>query len=597
MTAARILILGLTIAWTSLASAAPQSVPHIRRVAIVVGANQPPPGRQALRYAHDDAKRMSEVLRRVGDFADVRVLLDPRPRDLLATLQNVDEQARAAGGTGLVVFYYSGHSDGRSIFPNGETLALTDIRDRLAAMNVRIRVGILDTCRGGGWTQTKGLSVGPPLDPIDLLNLATEGTALIASSAGLENAHEGDAVKGSFFTHHLAAGLLGAADSTRDGDVTLQEVFDYAKARTIRDTALLAPTPQHPSFDIDLRGRQDIVLASIRGSASALVIAPPRALLQVVHLDSGLVIAEAPPSTTALRLAVAPGQYLVRRSEAGRVWAKQVAVRPGQTIKVAEADLQLSGTQSIAMKGDDAPIDRASTSPQGWWIFQVGAGVTTGPSRVWGSSAPLQTSDTRGEPQMETLERSFALTGGLTYGITDRLTWAVPLPAFAYRFGEAGELELIARGGLTGIGYSSIEDLLGTVDAGAAVRAWVWPSLSLVGAANVDWEFNTSDMVARGMLTSRGSVGLAWEPSTFVSVHFGTGLAVPHRTTEPPAYATPLTSSVSIGSIQSLGYRSLPLIQLHLTPKFSIDGYASWSIDVRGGAVRDRYLGGITWAF
>jgi len=590
----KILILGLAFTAITIAHAAPDAVPHLRRVAIVVGANEPPPGHQPLRFAHADAKRMSEVLRRVGDFADVRVLLDPHPRELLALLQEIDEQARAAGGGGLVLFYYSGHSDGRSLFPHGETLAITDVRERLARMNARIRVGILDTCRGGEWTSTKGLSVGPPLDPIDLLNVATEGTALIASSAGLENAHEADAVKGSFFTHHFTAGLLGAADIGRDGDITLQEAFDYAKERTVRDTAMLAPTPQHPSFDIDMRGRQDIVLASTRGSASALEILAPRALLQVVHLDSGLVIAEAPPSTSTLRLAVAPGQYLVRRSEGTRVWAKQVAVRSGETIKVAEGDLQLSGTPAIAVKGV-SPIDSASSSPKGWWILQIAAGVTTGPARIWGPS-PLQTRETTSDTQTtETLERSFTGSGGLTYGITDRLTWAVPMPAFAYRFGQAGSLELIPRAGLTGLGYSTVESWVGTVDAGAAVRAWASPTLSFIGAGALDWEF--SSLMARGMLTASASAGLAWEPSSLVSVHLGAGLAVPHRTSEPPEMSIPLTSTFSIGSIQSLGYRALPLVQLHISPKFSLDGYASWSVDVHGGAVRDRYLGGITWAF
>ena len=586
--------IAITAAWIGSASASPESVPHLRRVAIVIGANDPPPGHQALRFAHDDANQMSDVLRRVGQFADVRVLLDPHPSELLALVQEVDDQARAAGGDGLVLFYYSGHSDGQSIFPHGEKLAIADVRDRLAHMDARIRVGILDTCRGGGWTQTKGLTVGPALDPIDLLDVATEGTALIASSAGLENAHETDAVRGSFFTHHLAAGLLGAADHSGDGEVTLQEAFDYAKDRTVRDTALLAPTPQHPSFDIKLHGRQDIVLASLRASSSALEIAAPRALLQVVHLDSGLIIAEAPPSTKPLRLAVAPGQYLVRRVDAGQVWAKQVTVGPGETIKVSETELELSGNPTIAVKGVE-PIERASSLPKGWWSLQLAAGVTTGPSRIW---APSEfASDGRSGGNTAELERSSAATGGITYAITDRLTWAVPVPAFAYRFGRAGDLEVVPRAGLTSLGYSSIEGWIGALDGGAALRAWQTPTLSLIAAADAQWDFNTASGTAtRGILTLSSSLGVAWEPDALVTLHLAAGVAVPHRTLEPPAMTTPLTSSFSFGSIQTLGFRALPLIQIHVSPRLSLDGYASWSIDVHGGTVRDRYLAGFTWA-
>jgi hypothetical protein len=353
-------------------SAAADSTTHLRRVAIVVGANDPPPGHQALRFAHDDANHIAEVLRRVGRFGDVRVMLDPRAADLLAQVSDV----ASAGGDLMLVFYYSGHSDGQSIFPHGEKLSVAEVRDRLAKGGARIGIGILDTCRGGAWTQTNGLAVGPPLDPIDLLNVATEGTALIASSSGLENAHETEGLHGSYFTHHFAAGLLGAADRSGDGEVTLQEAFDYAKERTIRDTALMAPMPQHPSFDIKLHGRQDIVLASLDASASALEIAPPRALLQVIHLDSGVTLAEAPPQ------AVAVGHYLVRRVDGDRVWAREVLVATGPTVAISEADLELSGSAAIAMKGIE-PIDRASLLPKGWWLFQLAVDAWTGPSSVW----------------------------------------------------------------------------------------------------------------------------------------------------------------------------------------------------------------------
>src|SRR4029077_15526031 len=118
----------------------------------------------------------------------------------------------AAQGEALFVFYYSGHSDGQSLFPHGDAVPVGTLRDALEHVGARVRVGVLDTCRGGSWTQAKGLTVGPPLEAGDIMTLTTEGTALVASSSGLENAHEAQAIGGSFFTHHLAAGLLGAAD-------------------------------------------------------------------------------------------------------------------------------------------------------------------------------------------------------------------------------------------------------------------------------------------------------------------------------------------------------------------------------------------------
>src|SRR5438552_3542174 len=82
-------------------------------------------------------------------------------------------------------------------------------------------------CRRGLWTQSKGLTVEPPLEQVDLVPLTSEGTALLSSSSGLESAHEAEAIRGSFFTHHLVGGLLGAADRDGDGAVTLEEAFEY----------------------------------------------------------------------------------------------------------------------------------------------------------------------------------------------------------------------------------------------------------------------------------------------------------------------------------------------------------------------------------
>ena len=302
--------------------------PVRRRVGIVIGANAPPPGRSPLRFAYEDAREMADVLTRVGRFApaDVHLLLDPTPAELL---YEVDDVARSASEDALVLFYYSGHSDGQSLYPHGEALAVTDVRDRLSRMAARVRVGVLDTCRGGNWTQAKGITVGPPLEPVDLLNVSAEGTALVSSSSGFEAAHEADDAHGSFFKHYFTAGLLGAADTNGDGDVTLEEAFEYARERTVRDSARLAPTPQHPSYDIQLRGRQDIVLASVRENTSAIEIDQPSTPIEVIHLPSGITLAEVPPSARAVRIAVPPARYLVRRVAFGRVYSKEVEVGAG----------------------------------------------------------------------------------------------------------------------------------------------------------------------------------------------------------------------------------------------------------------------------
>jgi hypothetical protein len=602
------------VALLLLATPARAQSSQTRRLAVVVGANEAAPGRQKLRYAHTDAQLMADVLVRVGRFAkaDVQVLLEPSPAEVLAAIERAGQSAKASNGDSLLVFYYSGHSDGQQVFPRGESLALAALRDRVAKTGARVRVGILDTCRGGDWTRTKGLSVGPPLDPVDLMNVATEGTALLSSSSGIENAHEADAVRGSFFTHHVAAGLLGAADKSGDGNVTLQEVFEYARERTVRDSARLAATPQHPSFDVQLRGRQDVILAQLKTSPSALALSQTNGL-EVIHLGTGVTVVETPPGKKQFRLALLPGRYLVRRVTDGRVYSKELEIRAGQTASLSEDNLVLSGSERLAMKdatADERPYAAHSTPPKRWWELRLALGATAGPRRYGSLYVPPEGAR---EPQLERdLDGAFALT----YGITDRLAWSVPVPAFSYRIGNHGAFEIIPRAGLVSIGYSSLEGVIGSLDGGVATRAWVTPRLSLVANGSVGWGFRGRQWAIRDTasqtvwaradtLNMSASGGALWSVHDAVTLHFGLGwsgravLAQPEVAGVDPAdiVTTRPSSALVLGAVQELGYRPLPLLQVHLSRRFSLDGYASWAVDLQSGDLHDRYLAGFTWAF
>jgi Caspase domain len=135
-------VLALTCANASLAA------PSARRVAILVGANDPPPGRAPLRYAHEDARRMADVLTRVGGFApaDVHVLLEPSHPEIDRVIADAAQSVKDAGGDAVFLFYYSGHSDGQSVYPKGSPLSVQDLRARIAGVGARVTVGILDTC-------------------------------------------------------------------------------------------------------------------------------------------------------------------------------------------------------------------------------------------------------------------------------------------------------------------------------------------------------------------------------------------------------------------------------------------------------------------
>lgn len=556
-----------------------------RRIAVVVGANAAPAGRTPLRYAHEDARAFARMLIDVGDFrpGDVHVLLDPAPKEVLRLL---DEAAWALARTEepLLLFYYSGHADHGALFPGGAPLPLADLKARLDAEAAGVRLGIVDACRGGAWTGAKGLVPDAPFDVERPLDLGAEGSVLVASSSGLEDAHEAEAIGGSFFTHHLIAGLRGAADRSGDGTVTVTEAFEYARRLTIRDSALHARRPQTPSFDLKLRGRTDLALTRIDAGPSRVSLRQAEGPLQVIRLDTGLVVVELPPGRQETMVALAPGDYLVRRRREGVVWAREVALAPGVHVQIGEEELDLVGTDLLAAKSV-APLQGSTTLPAGAWELRAAVG------RVYDETSLLFTEEreARGHTGFD-----FALTVGLT----DRIAISLDEPGVAWRLGEAGDRELLLHASVPfGFGTSSVEGGFGRLlpVASATGRLYFGPRQSLLLGAGVQtalsWARGEDALFEAWRLEAQAgyvlllgdAVTLAFGASA--GQRFADGQLV---TTTRPGVA------LQFGSALRLGTRPLPLVQIHALDWFSLDGYASVGWDVPAGTLHEQYLGGLT---
>jgi hypothetical protein len=309
-----------------------------RRVALLVGSNQAE-GRPTLRWAHDDAAALSRVLTELGHFdpSDVETIFEATPEAVIAALQ---KKLAMIDGTGLVVFYYSGHADADGLATGGGHLSYEAIKAALDAPSGAVRVGIIDACQGGGWTRTKGFKEVRPFEIGLPAMLASEGTVLLASSSGHERAHEIDQLRGSVFTHHLVAGLRGAASI--QGDISLQAAFAYAQALTVRDTARVSEEPQQPSFSINLRGKRDVALTRIDPGAGKLELQQNDGPMQVVDLGSGVTVLELPRGKQLANVVIAPGEYLVRVVSGDEVRSHSVTVSATGGARVAETQLERS---------------------------------------------------------------------------------------------------------------------------------------------------------------------------------------------------------------------------------------------------------------
>ena len=581
---------------TRRAGAAP---PHnAYRAAVVVGANSAAPGRQPLRYAHADAQSVARVLTQLAGFApsEVALLHDPDPAAVVKALEERLAKAGAAGGSSLVLFYYSGHADTQALYPRGKPLSLIKIRELLDDGRASVRVGIVDACRGGGWTGTKGLTEAEVFEVNLPIRLGNEGSVFIASSSGLEDAHESEALGGSYFTHHWNAGLRGTADRNGDAVVTLTEAFEYAKGLTIRDTALVSKTPQHPSYHMNLRGRQDLPIARLAASKTAVSFEQSQGPTQLVHLETGLVVLEVPPGAKKLKLVVPPGRYLVRRWAREGMRAREIQVAANTVTPVREQELELVGKTNIAIKNaEPRPVTR-STVPDGMWDIEFALGVAH--ERPVGGV-------TVGQDSPDRQSSEFTATSTFAHGFSDRVQWLVPTLALAYRGGEHGRFEWIPAGGMIGwgVGKSAMSGWILTAVLGARLdlRFWFSPRSSLeLGAMAISgmyWESDGEERTAapetwNGLLPLSTTHTLADTVTLSIGAAYGQALLWGGELPD----SDELDARLLIGSVGSIGFRPMPLVRVHLSDVVSLDAHARVAFDLSGeNRITETYMGGASF--
>lgn len=355
-----------------------------RRVAIVVGNNAGGPSMPPLRFAESDAGKMARVLVELGDVNsdDVLLLQGRKAADVEQAIADARDRIamfkRAPDVRTVLVFFFSGHSDGESMELGNEKLTYLRLKAMLAGSGADVRVSIVDACKSGGGLREKGGKSAEAFTIKLADTLQQTGEAFITSSAADEAALESNEVMGSYFTHNLISGLRGAADSSGDKLVTLAEAYKYAYDRTVSATAALTAGAQHPSYDFKLSGQGELVLASLLKPSSVLVLpdGADRSLVTDVLRDQ--VVVEA-PGNAAKEFAIAPGEYALRLFKGGQAFAGRVKLNDGQKRTIAWGELTpVTSSVVVAAKGGGIEVSqqmdaKEDTAPIG---LSVAMGVT-----------------------------------------------------------------------------------------------------------------------------------------------------------------------------------------------------------------------------
>jgi hypothetical protein len=332
-----------------------------RRVAIVVGNDLGGPGRVTLRFAEADAGRFASVLAELGGFDrdDVHLLQGQRREAVEARLSRVAATTSAwrKGESDQVVllFYYSGHSDGESLELGPDRLPFAHLRRLLQQAGADLRLLVIDSCRSGAFATAKSAVSGPAFDIRMVDDLATTGEATLTSSAAHELALESRELRGSFFSHYLISGLRGAADASGDGRITLVEAYRFAFTQTLTATSGTVAGPQHPTYDYRLSGRGELVLTDIRKRVAALHLPAGYQRILVTDADRGHLLAESTDQSARI-IALPAGRYRLLSERDGRTVLATVRLAAGDERALGPDDFEPSGAGPVglAVKGADA---------------------------------------------------------------------------------------------------------------------------------------------------------------------------------------------------------------------------------------------------
>jgi hypothetical protein len=332
----------------------------LQRYTLIVGANSGGGDRPQLHYAVSDAERVAGVLTELGgvDRDNEIVLRDPTVRGFIDALTQLSARVAAgrqavtqAGGRTEVVFYYSGHADEKGLLLGEDRVSYQTLRDRLDDIPADVRIAVLDACASGAFTRIKGGRKRPPffVSP----SAGMQGHAFLTSSSATEAAQESDRIRASYFTHYLVSGFRGAADMSGDGQVTLNEAYQFAFTETLGRTVDSKGGVQHPSYDINLTGAGDVVMTDVRQTTATLVLDEELEGRFFIRTAQALVVELYKPKGRRIELALEPGQYEVRVEVEKAALIARAHVSDGARTVLGAREFGAVALETTRRRGDD----------------------------------------------------------------------------------------------------------------------------------------------------------------------------------------------------------------------------------------------------
>ncbi|HET6292221.1 MAG TPA: caspase family protein, partial [Kribbella sp.] len=236
-----------------------------RRLALLIASNRyDDAGLRQLAAPPRDTESLAEVLAdaEIAGFEVTTLINEPHHRVGAA----IGEFYRTCRTDDLTLLYFSGHGlkdeNGRLYLAMSNTqrdsllftsLPAEQIDQAMDGSAGRRQVLILDCCYSGAFPS--GLRAKGDTDVHALERFRGRGRTVLTASDSTQYSFEGNRVKGkavqSVFTKHLVQGLRdGSADLDGDGEITLDELYNYTYDRVVAETP-----HQRPKKQAEVEGR------------------------------------------------------------------------------------------------------------------------------------------------------------------------------------------------------------------------------------------------------------------------------------------------------------------------------------------------------
>lgn len=336
----------------------------VERYAIYVGSNDGGKNQQRLLYAGTDAIAFQKTMSEIGGISQSNaiLLLDPTKEDLDFAMNAVSEKIRlnkANSRRSEFLFYYSGHSDETSLQLGRANYGYSELKAAITSVPSDVHVVILDSCFSGNFIRTKG---GQKKKPFLLDDSAVvKGHAYLSSSSSQESSQESDEIGSSFFTNAMLTGLRGAADSSGDKKVTLNELYSYAFSETLSKTENTQAGPQHPNYNITLVGSGDLVLSDISNSDSVVMLSSDLNGRVILRDKNGKLVSEVNKTgDKPVYLALEKGEYSANLITKNVTMHGSFDLKSGKVYELSAKSLSPVASSFNRLRGEDKSSDSDS---------------------------------------------------------------------------------------------------------------------------------------------------------------------------------------------------------------------------------------------